>query len=176
VIGIDRPTFIPFISTSRTTLISGQVFFQHIFNYEMQQGPLGPAGMPDWENNAIGTLLIKAFLVNDRVSPQIITAYDFRAHAVVVAPSLDWIFNNHLKVTVGANIKTADRISNWKFDDCRACNPWPPFTSGPNYPGDPLAAYSRGLGGLEPLGRFRAGPIGAAWKENEAIATVRYSF
>src|SRR6266404_1529737 len=176
VIGIDRPTFIPFISTSRTTLISGQIFFQHIFNYEMQQGSLGPVGMPDWENNAIGTLLIKAFLVNDRVSPQIITAYDFRAHAVVVAPSLDWIFNNHLKLTLGANIKTADRIANWKFDDCRSCNPWPPFTSGANFAGDPFTAYSRGLGGLEPLGRFRAGPIGAAWKENEAIATVRYSF
>jgi len=176
VIGIDRPTFIPFISTSRTTLISGQIFFQHIFNYEMQQGSLGPVGMPDWENNAIGTLLIEAFLVNDRVSPQIITAYDFRAHAVVVAPSLDWIFNNHLKLTLGANIKTADRIANWKFDDCRSCNPWPPFTSGANFAGDPFTAYSRGLGGLEPLGRFRAGPIGAAWKENEAIATVRYSF
>src|SRR6266403_2746687 len=141
VIGIDRPTFIPFISTSRTTLISGQIFFQHIFNYEMQQGSLGPVGMPDWENNAIGTLLIKAFFVNDRVSPQVITAYDFRAHAVVVAPSLDWIFNNHLKLTLGANIKTADRIANWKFDDCRSCNPWPPFTSGANFAGDPFTAY-----------------------------------
>jgi len=81
-----------------------------------------------------------------------------------------------MNIAGSANIKTADRISNWKFDDCRSCNPWPPFTSGPNYAGDPFAAYSRGLGGLEPLGRFRAGPIGAAWKENEAIATVRYSF
>jgi len=176
VIGIDRPTFIPFISSTRTTLISGQLFFQHIFNYQMQQGPLGQVGMPDWENNAIGTLLIKAFLVNDRVSPQIITAYDFRAHAVVVAPSLEWIFNNHLKLTIGANLKTADKIQNWKFDDCRSCNPFPPFTAGPDYPGNPLDAFSRGLGGLEPLGRFRAGPIGAAWKENEAIATVRYAF
>jgi hypothetical protein len=176
VIGIDRPTFIPFISTSHTTLISGQIFFQHIFEYQKQQGPLGPVGMPDWEDNAIGTLLIKAFFFNDRVSPQLISAYDFRAHAVVVAPSLDWIMTNHLKLTFGANLKTADKISNWNFDDCRSCNPFAPFTSGPNYPGNPLDAFSRGLGGIEPLGRFRAGPIGAAWKENEAIATIRYAF
>ncbi|WP_158304628.1 hypothetical protein [Methylibium petroleiphilum] len=39
-----------------------------------------------------------------------------------------------------------------------------------------LSAYSRGLGGLEPLGRFRAGPIGSAWKENEIFLTARYQF
>jgi hypothetical protein len=32
------------------------------------------------------------------------------------------------------------------------------------------------VGGLEPLGRFRAGPIGAAWKENEAYVSLRYKF
>jgi hypothetical protein len=176
VIGFDRPTFVPFISRTRTTLISGQVFFQHIFNHQEERAPLGWVGMPDWQDNAIATLLIKGFLVNDRVSPQIISAYDFRAQALVVAPSLDWIFNNHLKMTIGANLKTADRIDHWKFDDCRSCNPFPPFTSGPDYAGDPTTAFSRGLGGLEPLGRFRAGPIGAAWKENEAFVTVRYSF
>eukprot|EP00456_Euglypha_rotunda_P011896 TRINITY_DN13237_c0_g2_i3.p2 TRINITY_DN13237_c0_g2~~TRINITY_DN13237_c0_g2_i3.p2 ORF type:complete len:211 (-),score=68.75 TRINITY_DN13237_c0_g2_i3:10-642(-) len=31
VIGVDRPTFIPFINPNRTTLISGQLFYQHIF-------------------------------------------------------------------------------------------------------------------------------------------------
>lgn len=39
-----------------------------------------------------------------------------------------------------------------------------------------MTAYSRGLGGLEPLGRFRAGPIGSAWKENELYFTARYQF
>ena len=29
---------------------------------------------------------------------------------------------------------------------------------------------------LEPLGRFRAGPIGTAWKENEVYFTARYQF
>ena len=176
VIGIDRPTFIPFISTSRTTLISAQLFYQHIFDHELHDGPLGKTGMVDWENNFIGTLLIKAFLANDRLSPQLITAYDVKARAMVTSPSVEFLVTDKLKVTTGANVKvlTGDN-DRWDFDDCRSCNPWPPFTAG-TYPGDPLEAYSRGLGGMEPLGRFRAGPIGSAFKEDEAFVTLRYSF
>ena len=33
-----------------------------------------------------------------------------------------------------------------------------------------------GLSGIEPLGRFRAGPIGAAWKENELYVSYRVKF
>lgn len=175
VIGIDRPTFIPFINRNRTTLISGQIFYQHIFDHEVEAADFGKAGMPDWEDNIIATLLVKAFLVNDRVSPQVITAYDVKAGALVAAPSLEWIVNDHLKVTAGANIKWSSGTEDYEFDDCRSCNPWPPFTA-PAGDADPFTAYSRGLGGIEPLGRFRAGPIGAAWKEDEAFLTIRYSF
>lgn len=175
VIGIDRPTFIPFINPNRTTLISAQLFYQHIFNHQLEQGAFGPVGMPDWKDNVIGTLLIKAFLANDRVSPQLITAYDVRAKALVTSPQIDWIVSNKLKLSFGANLKTRDNDTRWKFDDCRSCNPWPPFTA-PFGDADAMSAYSRGLGGLEPLGRFRAGPIGSAWKENEVYFTARYQF
>lgn len=176
VIGIDRPTFIPFINPRRTTLISGQLFYQHIFDHTLRDGPLGKVGIPDWEDNVIGTLLIKAFLNNDRLSPQIIFAHDFRAQSTVAAPQVEWLLSDNLKFTVGANVKFGSNNDRYKFDDCRACNPWPPFTAGPNYPGNAAQAFSRGLGGLEPLGRFRAGPIGAAWAEDEIFATLRYKF
>ena len=175
VIGIDRPTFIPFINPNRTTLISAQLFYQHIFNHQLEQGQFGPVGMPDWKDNVIGTLLIKAFLANDRVSPQLLMAYDVRAKALVVSPQIDWIISNKLKLSFGANVKTRDNDTRWNFDDCRSCNPWPPFTA-PIGDTDAMNAYSRGLGGLEPLGRFRAGPIGTAWKENEIYLTARYEF
>ena len=174
VIGIDRPTFIPFISESRTTLISGQVFYQHIFNHELQAGEFGPVGMPDWKDNVIGTLLIKGFLMNDRVSPQLILARDFKAHAYAIAPSVEWILTNDLKLSFGGNFKGGD-TGRTQFDDCRACNPFAPYTA-PYGDADPMTAFSRGLGGFEPLGRFRAGPIGAAFKENEAFVTLRYKF
>lgn len=175
VIGIDRPTFIPFISESQATLFSGQLFYQHIFDHEWKRGALGPVGMPDWEDNVIGTLLIKAFLKNGLVSPQVIFARDFKAHATVIAPQIEMNLSNDLKVTIGANYKLAEGRSRWNFDDCRSCNPFVPFTA-PNGDADPFTAYSRGLAGMEPLGRFRAGPIGAAFKENDLFIKLNYKF
>ncbi|MCH2218914.1 MAG: DUF1302 domain-containing protein [Dechloromonas sp.] len=175
VIGVDRPTFIPFISETSATLISAQLFYQHIFNHEWKQEKFGPVGMPDWENNFIGTLLIKGFLRNGTVSPQIIFAHDFRAQATAVAPQVEWNYTNDLKITIGANYKLADGRDHWKFDDCRACNPFAPFTA-PSGDPNPNASYSRGFGGMEPLGRFRAGPIGAAFKENDIFLRVNYKF
>lgn len=175
VIGMDRPTFVPFISDSRTVLFSGQLFWQHIFDHETYAGPLGQSGMVDWKDNVTGTLLIKAFLAGDRVSPQVIIARDFKARAYVVSPSVEWSISDNLKFAFGANVKGGGNGANYAVDDCRSCNPWPPFTA----PfGDPQAmtAGSRGLSGFEPLGRFRAGPIGAAIKENDLFATMRYKF
>lgn len=174
VIGIDRPTFVPFISEKRTTLFSGQLFWQHIFDHQLKDTSLGRAGMPDFEDNVIATLLVKAFLMNDRLSPQVIFAHDFGARAAAMAPSVDWMFTDNLKLSIGGNFKLGS-ASKDKFDDCRACNPWGPFTA-PQGDANPMAAYSRGLGGYEPLGRFRAGPIGAAFKEDEVFLTLRYKF
>ena len=177
VIGIDRPTFIPFISNTRTVLFSGQLFWQHIFDHEYTQRSLGYSGMPDWKDNVIGTLLVKAFLHNDRVSPQVIFAHDFNAESWVAAPQVEWIVSNKFKVAVGANVKWGNNLSNYKVDDCRSCNPWAPFTQ-PNGEDPALAmqSFSRGLSGLEPLGRFRAGAIGTAFSENELYINAKYKF
>lgn len=175
VLGIDRPTFIPFISETSATLISGQLFYQHIFNHEWSQGSLGPVGMPDWENNFIGTLLVKGFMRNGTLSPQVILAHDFQARATAIAPQVEWNLSNDLKITVGANYKLAEGRDRWNFDDCRSCNPFAPFTA-PYGDTNPMTSYSRGLAGMEPLGRFRAGPIGAAFKENDLFVKLNYKF
>ena len=173
VLGVDRPTFVPFISETSATLFSAQLFYQHIFNHEWQQAALGPVGMPDWKDNFIGTLLIKGFLKNGTLSPQVIFAHDFRAQATAVAPQVEWNMTNDLKLTFGANYKIADGRDRWNFDDCRSCNPYSPFTS---YSSNQAVGQSWGLGGMEPLGRFRAGPIGAAFKENDMFVKVNYKF
>jgi hypothetical protein len=175
VIGFDRPTFVPFISESRTVLFSGQLFYQHIFDHETFNNALGQSGMPDWKDNVIGTLLVKAFLAGDRISPQIIFARDVQARAYAIAPSIEWSATDNLKFTFGANYKGGGDVNRYRFDDCRACNPWGPFTAPVGDP-SPTVAGSRGLSGIEPLGRFRAGPIGAAFKENDIFITARYKF
>ncbi len=173
VIGFDRPTFVPFISTERTVLFSGQLFYQHIFDHQVEARPLGFAGMPDWKDNVIATLLMKAFLMNDRLSPEVIFARDFRAGANVVAPAVEWSATDNLKFKFGANYKFGPSQQQHQFDDCRSCNPFNPFTAGFN--GHP-EAWSAGLSNSEPLGRFRAGPIGTAFGQNEIFATMRYKF
>lgn len=174
VIGVDRPTFIPFISETSATLISGQLFYQHIFDHELKDGPLGEIGIPDWEDNFIGTLLIKGSLMNGRVSPQLILVRDFKAKASVVAPQVDWILTNDLKMTFGANFKTANGNDRYKFDDTRSNAPYEPFTN-TYFPGQAVG-QSAGLEGLEPLARFRAGPIGAAIKEDDIYFKLIYQF
>jgi hypothetical protein len=176
VVGIDRPTVIPFISGTRAVLFSGQIFYQHIFDHEVQKSYYGDVGMPDWEDNAIFTLLTRATYLNARLNPQLIMAYDLGANTAVFAPSVQWLISDDLQLSFGANFKQKwDDVSDWAFDDCRSCNPFPPFTTYSDQ-GQPFTPGSWGLGGIEPLGRFRAGPIGAAWKENEIFLTLRYKF
>ena len=173
VIGVDRPTFIPFISETSATLISTQVFYQHIFNHELAQGPVGQVGMPDWQNNFMATILIRGTLKNGLVNPQVIFARDFQATANVIAPQVEWNVTNTMKLTFGANYKFWSGSSNYRFDDCRSCNPYPPFTQGAptQQPGQSL-----GLSSVEPLGIFRAGPIGAAFNQNDLYFRMNYKF
>jgi hypothetical protein len=173
VIGLDRPTFIPFLNETRAFLLSGQIFGQHLLDHEEYRGPWGKYGMPDHEHNHIATFLMKGWYQNDRVSPQIIMAHDFEAGSSVAAPSLEWLFSDNLKITVGANYKFGDGAQ--KYSDARDGNPFPPFSGGQNGR-SPLIQGMAGLTGYEPLGRFRAGPIGMANKEDEVFVTVRYKF
>ena len=168
VLGIDRDTFIPFLNDRKAFLISGQVFGQHILDHEKEKGPFGPTGMPDWEDNYIATLLIKGWYKNNRVSPQILVAHDFKAGSSVLEPSVDWLITDKWRLTARYNTKFGTGARKW--DDCRSCNPFPPYTG--SWP----QGTSLGLGGYEPLGRFRSGPIGMAKEEDEYIVTVRYSF
>lgn len=171
VVGADKNIFLPFLNSKRAFLFSGQLFGQKIQEHQLENRPLGKAGMPDWEENFIGTLLIKGWWMNDRLSPQILAAHDFKAEATAIAPSIEWLVSDNLKIVGGANIKVGRGAR--EFDDCRSCNPWDPFTAGA--PGQ-AEGQTLGLGGYEPLGRFRAGPIGMAQKEDELQLTVRYSF
>lgn len=176
VVGADRPTFIPFLNKNRAILISAQLFGQHLLDHELEDGPLGKRGIPDWEDNFIGTLLVKGWWKNDRLSPQVITAYDVRAQALAVAPSVDWLITDNWQLIAGANIKFGTGAR--PFDDNRSANVFPPFTCPPVptcVPGGPNSA-SAGLGGFEPLGRFRSGPIGMAQNEDEVQITLRYRF
>jgi hypothetical protein len=175
VLGWDRNTWIRPLNKNKAFLFSAQVFGEHFLDHELESAPLGKVGMPNWEDNYIFTLLIKGWWMNDLLSPQIITAYDYEAEAGTVAPSVDWLINDNWRLIVGFNIKFGDGMKDQKFDDCRGCNPFPPFTSTPVH-ADRFQSGSVGISGIEPLGRFRSGPLGSASQEDEFQITIRYRF
>jgi hypothetical protein len=175
VLGWDRNTWIRPLNDTKAFLLSAQVFGEHYLDHETQKAPLGEIGMPVWDDNYIFTFLIKGWWMNDLLSPQIITAYDYEAEAGVIAPSVDWLISDNWRLIVGVNWKFGDGLKDQEFDDCRSCNPFPPFTAYPPHV-PPTQSRSLGLSGIEPLGRFRSGPIGTASEENEFQVTIRYRF
>ena len=174
VVGWDRPTFITPLNKNRAFVLSAQLFGQHLLDHQLTRGPIGEVGMPDWQDNFIGTFLIKGFYMNDRLSPQVIMAYDVKGEVGAIAPSVDWLITDHWQIGFGLNVKMGRGAR--RFDDGRSANPFPPFTCGPGCTSPTDYSASLGLGGLEPLGRFRSGPIGMAVEEDELQFTVRYRF
>jgi hypothetical protein len=115
---------------------------------------------------------MKAFLMNDRLSPEIIFARDFRAGANVAAPAVEWKYSNDLQFKIGGNLKFGPSQNQHRWDDNRSGNAFIDAAAG--FVG---AVPNNGQsGGNEPLGRFRAGPIGTAFGQNEIFATMRYKF
>ena len=203
VIGFDRPTFIPWLNKDRAFLISAQVFYQRLLDYRsynvnsigipvpVDQPYFGKIGFQDWEDNILLTLLIQGNYMNDRLTPQIITAYDTEARAGAIAPSIEYKPNNNWVFKIGLNLKWASKHGAWPADDNRSANPFPAATV-PTAPGEagscPMPVFqnapaactvafsSLGMSGFEPLGRFRSGPIGTAINEDEIQFTIRYQF
>jgi len=190
VVGWDRSTFIRALNPNRAFIISAQMFGQHILDHDLEKTSLtlpsgqtiaAEAGMPDWKNNILFTLLVQGNYMNDRLNPRVITAYDVRAQAGVVAPLIEWIHSDSWRITFGANLKFG-RAKN-SFDDVRAGNQFPPFTdpSGGLGPGGaplglPVGQTLARLEGYTPLGAFRSGPLGMAQDEDEIQLLVRYRF
>jgi hypothetical protein len=127
--------------------------------------------MVDWKDNVIATLLMKAFLMQDRLSPEVIFARDFRAGANVVAPAVEWSATDNLKFKFGANYKFGPSQNQHQWDDTRSGNSFLNDAFNTN-----TFLNNGASGGSEPLGGFRAGPIGTAFGQNEIFATMRYKF
>jgi hypothetical protein len=77
------------------------------------------------------TLLVQGNYMNDRLTPQIITAYDTRAGAGAIAPSVEYKPDNNWVFKLGLNLKWANHKGAVEADDNRSANPFPPATCAP---------------------------------------------
>ncbi len=176
VIGLDRASNIDWINPDRTTLISAQFFWQHINGFQQTSvaAPFGGdpvrEGTVGWKNNHLVTLLISAQYMQDRLNPQLIFARDIQARASVVQPHVTFLYTDKLKFKIGGNFKlTSASQDRYKMADGRGLT----GTLSPTGSGAPV---DLGIGGLETLGRFQAGLIGTALKEDELFFNMQYQF
>ncbi|MDO8315183.1 MAG: DUF1302 family protein [Rugosibacter sp.] len=184
VIGLDRATQIDWINPERTTLISAQFFWQHIVGFNETSipnngafgYPLGGSsvktGTVGWKDNHLFTLLISAQYMQDRLNPQLIFARDIQARANLIAPSVTFLYTDKLKFKVGANYKwLTGNMDRYQFIDGRGLSGT--LSASGQLPGAPI---DTGIGGIEALGRFKAGIIGTAVKEDEIFFNMQYQF
>lgn len=178
VVGLDRATQLDWINPERTTLISAQFFWQHIVGFQETSIPGLSDGLPGmvkegtvgWKDNHLVTLLISAQYMQDRLNPQFIFARDIQARANVIAPSVTFLYTDKLKFKVGANYKwQTGNMDRYSFADGRGLT----GTLSPVGSGNPVDS---GVGGLEALGRFKAGLIGTAVREDEIFFNMQYQF
>jgi hypothetical protein len=178
VIGLDRPTEINWLNPGRTTMISAQFFWQHIFdfvethNVSAVGGQDVIGGTTGWKDDNLVTLLVSSQYMQDRLNPQFVFARDIQARANMVQPSVTFLYSDKLKFKVGANYKWSTSSDvRFAFHDGRGLTgtlqPYGNLTT-------PIV--STGIGGLEALGRFKAGMIGTALKEDEIFFNMQYQF
>jgi hypothetical protein len=177
VIGLDRASQIDWINPERTTLVSAQFFWQHINGFQETSVPSAVGGSPVKEGTAgvkddhLFTLLISAQYMQDRLNPQLIFARDIDARANVIEPHVTFLYSDKLKFKVGANYKwQTGNMDRYVMADGRGTT----GTLAPN--GTPIPNVDSGIGGLEALGRFKAGLIGTAHKEDEIFFNMQYQF
>jgi hypothetical protein len=108
--------------------------------------------------------------MQDRLNPQFVFARDIQARANMVQPSVTFLYTDKLKFKVGANYKwSTSTDERFAFHDGRGL-------TGTLSPVGNESPVSSGIGGLEALGRFKAGLIGTALKEDEIFFNMQYQF
>jgi hypothetical protein len=101
VVGLDRPTYIPFLNRNRTAFLTFQTFFEHIVDYE--EGGRS-TGMVPYEDSIISTFQMQNFWRNDSIILTNLVAYDWMAQALIWGPKLRWIMTNNVFFDVGVNM------------------------------------------------------------------------
>jgi len=101
VVGLDRPTYIPFLNRNRTAFLTFQTFFEHIVDYE--EGGRS-TGMVPYEDSIVSTFQMQNFWRNDSIILTNLVAYDWMAQALIWGPKLRWIMTNNIFFDIGVNM------------------------------------------------------------------------
>ena len=170
-VGIDRPTFIPFLNPTKSVFLSGQVLATH----NLRHSGGDKTGMIVWPYEFIFTFLAQTDYWRDRIKPQAWVAYSPQYAAFTGGINCEWLITDHWSVKAGANLisGTRQRQDHW---------PWAGVVS--NTPAlveglttDPTKLFTAPFDRLQewPLGLVKEG-FGAYRDRDEMYLIVRYRF
>jgi len=115
-VGLDRSTFIPFLNRNRTAFLSFQTFLEHIVDYD--DGPGRNDGMVAYETSVISTAFMQNYWRNDSIILTNFAAVDWMAGAVIMGPSLRYVYDDHWFFDVGMNVLWGKRRDHNLSDMC----------------------------------------------------------
>ena len=102
VIGVDRPTEIPLLGTSRPTFLSAQLFWERILDYEDGLGR--GDGMVNPRDTLISTLFTHSYWLDDRLELTTFVVADWTHQAWAIGPMVRWSLKENLYLDVGVNL------------------------------------------------------------------------
>lgn len=97
-IGLDRPTFIPFLNKDRTFFLSAQFFDTWYLDHEG-----GQDGMFVGKHNYIITGFAQTHYMRDQLIPQAFGVWEEESDSWVAGFQVQYLFNNYLSMMVGGN-------------------------------------------------------------------------
>lgn len=97
-IGLDRPTFIPFLNKDRTFFLSAQFFDTWYLQHEG-----GQDGMFVGKHNYIITGFAQTHYMRDQLIPQAFGVWEEESDSWVMGFQVEYLFNNYLSMVFGGN-------------------------------------------------------------------------
>lgn len=158
-IGMDRPTFIPWLNKDRTFFLSMQIFDTWYTDHDGDKH----TGMPFDEHNFITTFFYIGNYMRDKVKPVGFVVWEEATNSYVFGQNVEWFIDNHWSIKGGLHM-IWEGDENFLHDN----GPYTSFISPVG--GNQFAVFTHGT-----LGVAREG-IGALRNNDEVFFQLKYQF
>ncbi|MEM7466740.1 MAG: DUF1302 family protein [Pseudomonadota bacterium] len=163
-IGLDRPTFIPFLNKDRTFFLSMQIFDTWYIDHEGDKN----TGFLNDEHNFITTFFFIGNYLRDTVKPIGFLVWEEQSNAWTAGLNVEWLMDNHWSVKLGMHTLWGG-TNNFTHDTG-------PFTSFiPGNLGTGTVAFPASTYNQASLGVAGEG-IGALRDNDEVFLQLKYQF
>ena len=163
-IGLDRPTFIPFLNKDRTFFLSMQIFDTWYIDHEGDKN----TGFLNDEHNFITTFFFIGNYMRDTLKPVGFLVWEEQSNAWTAGLNLEWLMDNHWSMKIGMHTLWGG-TDNYTHDT----GPFQSFINGGN--GNARTPFPTSTYNQASLGVAGEG-IGALRDNDEVFLQLKYQF